>query len=1092
MQINLNIAKRIVIIFGFLFIFLPGKTVFAQDFSVTQEKRGITTRFIKPEIFPGLGDLNFNIVRIVNHADSAIRIKPILVMPPKWNLFSNPYNDTLVKAHDSISLIYRFKLPDKVSSEISYDLSFRAYSSKNNLLSENICKIYPEPRHDWNITMPENRVFFSPRNDQTGFSVKVENKGNVGETIDLKINIDKKIDLTSTGSWQPGQPLVLEPFQDTVLNFDLEYSNKANPVFDLSKFQIDASTEDTLLRKPLMIEKYSDTYAPFVIDRSLPHQIEVGFRTFSKNDKILPFIKTRGKATLNKQSTLAYNFNYYALTGNENFISNTYYNFLYSWKMLKVGLGAFSSPLGRNLYTRSGLMVNGIMKLSPTLQMEGYLSQSIIYPKTSVATGLTYQKKKIKLLGTLAYDIDNDKKVNTGSAMISSNVIPIFKNHEISFNLYGYHEVHSLTQKYTMAGVAYDLNYFIKIGKVVTLQFSNNYGSPNMPGTQMGVLNFFARSSFQLGKSRKIAVSYANTSRDYYSYSYEGVKLPTDRLYNQYSSLMFQSNKNIRHIWEAGPSVESFISYRSSAAYPEDQTEYRTQKLRMEYRGIILKSLTLNMKTGMSNILIIDSRETKDRKYDFHLMGGYSFPNGIAINFSYDYGPMVNSGLYQFAGDAKNHSLNFGPGIYQTYAKDRVAFNLFSNFTYRFDLKYGSININPKVEAYLFRDWYVVASGTYHYAQQQYPDIKTRNSYVYFEFSIKKRFGKSEFNKWQRGTRKLRVELFKDDNGNGQKDDNEKGVPDVKTRLTLTNTDDPEISTQFPIDITLLSNSKGMVYYNQLPTGFYDLNLVPLGDVREYFYVNKAIEKIQLTENDVHYIPFQKATKLTGKLIVERQKFIRKGTENLDLENIKITAYDNNENSYSAFTLEDGTFTIFVPGNNTYFLRMGNVFGSGFKILKNDIPVRVGDTVVEPVVFNIEEISRQVKFKDSKAAPADSVRQQPLKIKVLHGKFYENSNKVPVDKDAIPEFNIKEAPVPERPIISGNFYVVLGQDQNRTEAVKMIRILKENGIDAKLGYLDTENMYYVYSGYFATKAETRAELDRMRQAGLNEAESVKF
>jgi len=1093
LQINLNIAFKIIIIFGLSLFILPGLKLAAQVQNHEPDGQELSVRFIKPEINQKAGELSFNIIRAVNHSDSAVRFKPILILPTDWVLFSNPYEDTLVNAHDSVSLIYRFKLPKEASSDIKYEVAFRAYSMKNTLLAENACHIFPEPAHNWEVITPDSRVFFYPRQNQTHFDLIVENKGNTGELINLNFTVDKKVDLTSTGKWQPGQPIQLNPFQDTTLNFDIKYISEENRVFDLNKIQIHAVSGDKMVTKAFMIEKYSDTYSPLMIDRSLPHQAEIGFRTFSRNNKVLPFIRARGLSTFKNQGTFFYNFNYYAVTGNENFIRNTYYNFLYSWKSIKVGLGAFSSQLGRNMYTRNGIMVSNVIKLSPTLSMEAFLSQSIVTPKTSIATGFKYEKNKIGFKGSIAYDLDMERKVNTGSVMLLSNVIPLFRNNDMSFNIFGYHETHDLVNDYTLMGIAWDINYFIKIKDAILIQLINNYGSPNMPGPQMGLFNFGARSIFLLGdKKKSISITYINSSRNYYSYSFEGIKSPNDKLYNQYTNLVFHTNKNPNHIWEAGPSVESYISYRTTGAINGSTTEYRTQKLRFEYKGSIYKNLTLNLKTGLSNILIIDSRETEEQKYDFHLLGGFNFSRGYAFSFAYDYGPMVNSGLYQFAGDAKNHSINVGPTIMGTYFNKRLIFNLFANLGYRFDLQYGSININPKIEAYLLRDWYLVMSGTYHYSQQQYPEFKTQNSHIYFECSLKKRWGKSEFNKWQKSTRQLKVVLFKDDNGNGIKEDLEKGVPYVKTRLILTNSDNMDVSTQFPVDITLLSNEKGIVNYNRLPTGFYELGITPLSDVKEYFYVTKSVEKLQLDRNKVYYVPFQKATKLTGRLTMERQKFIRKGTETIDLGRIKITAYDNQGNSYSSFTLEDGSFTIFVPGNNSYYVRMGNVFGDSFKILKNDITVNVTDKVTEEVVFNVVEINRQIKFKEAKPALADTSGPEPLKIKVLHGKFYENSSNVPVDKDAIPEFNIKEAPVAEENIIPGNFYVVIAADVGRTESIKLIRIVAENGIKASLGYLDKEGKYYVFTKYYDNKGDAREELDRMKQVGLNEAEIVKF
>ena len=180
--------------------------------------------------------------------------------------------------------------------------------------------------------------------------------------------------------------------------------------------------------------------------------------------EFLPFIKARGITTFKNLSTFQYNFNYYALTGNEDFISNSYYSFLYNWKLLKVGLGAFSSQLGRNLYTRHGVMISNIIKLSPVFSLEAFVSQSFFTPKTSVAVGYTIEKNKIGLHGSVSYDVDGEKKVNTGSVMLQSNLITLFKNHDISFNLYGYNEYHYLTKDYTLTGIAWDINYNAKFG----------------------------------------------------------------------------------------------------------------------------------------------------------------------------------------------------------------------------------------------------------------------------------------------------------------------------------------------------------------------------------------------------------------------------------------------------------------------------------------------------------------------------------------------------------------------------------------------------------------------------------------------------
>jgi hypothetical protein len=142
----------------------------------------------------------------------------------------------------------------------------------------------------------------------------------------------------------------------------------------------------------------------------------------------------------------------------------------------------------------------------------------------------------------------------------------------------------------------------------------------------------------------------------------------------------------------------------------------------------------------------------------------------------------------------------------------------------------------------------------------------------------------------------------------------------------------------------------------------------------------------------------------------------------------------------------------------------------------------------------VSEINRQVKFKEvaPKPALADSLHKEPLKIKILHGKFYENSSEAAVDKNAIPQFKIKEAPVPEQNIIPGNYYVIVSTDSSRTVSVKIKRIIDENGVECNLGFNEKDSKYYVFTKYFLSKSEAKAELERLQKAGIPDAQIIKF
>jgi len=684
--------------------------------------------------------------------------------------------------------------------------------------------------------------------------------------------------------------------------------------------------------------------------------------------------------------------------------------------------------------------------------------------------------------------------INTGSILFRSDVIQIVKNHEISLNLYGFHEYNYYAKEYTLMGVAWDFNYFARIGKLVNFRFTHNFGSPEVPGPQMGLNSFTIENRFRLkNKKRFIALQFINASRKYFNYDIEGNKMPQIRLFDQYGGVFYNAMDNVGHSWSAGPSIEFYSSQTPSRDVEGLYIDFQSQKVRLEYKSVIARRLTLDMKTGISRILYRELEKIEETRYDFHLMGVYSFNRGFSFMFNYDYGPMVNSGLYQYPGDALNHSFHLGPQVMSYFFNKRVAFNLFTALSYRFDLEYGFVTINPKIEAFLFKDWYAVASGTYTYSEQQYTEIMVRNNHYYFEFAIKKRWGKSDYNKWQKATRRLKIVYFKDENANGIKDGPEEGVPHVKTRLKLEATADQSIKTEFPVDITLLSNDEGIVIFNRLPMGFYDLNITPLGDIREYFYVDRGMQQLELIKTSTIYVPFQKAERIDGIVKVQRQKFIKEEDKGINLTSIKVTAYNNEGNSYSSFTRPDGRFVIYVPGDATYAVRMNNVFGNDFTINRNDIKVTVPDTSGSLIVFNVVERSRQINFKKPKPVASEGQGPTPLKLKVLHGKVYENRAEEGISKEAIPQFDMDIRPPEETQMETGYFYVVLAITTDREEAMRYSMIFKESGVTSFVGYDPEDKKYYVCTNKYNTIGDAREDQRRLKDRGYKkEVEIIKY
>jgi hypothetical protein len=163
---------------------------------------------------------------------------------------------------------------------------------------------------------------------------------------------------------------------------------------------------------------------------------------------------------------------------------------------------------------------------------------------------------------------------------------------------------------------------------------------------------------------------------------------------------------------------------------------------------------------------------------------------------------------------------------------------------------------------------------------------------------------------------------------------------------------------------------------------------------------------------------------------------------------------------------------------------MENVFGADFKILHNDIPAVLSDSTSGEVVFNVAETNRQLRIKKADPVAQNSAKSAQQKLKVLSGDLYEKTGEVAVDKNATPEFDITPAPVEEQIMISGKFYVVVGEVKNLKSAIKYKKLMAEQGINTYIGLTNKPNLLYVYTNHYQSKAEAKAEVNLMTKVGL--------
>jgi hypothetical protein len=225
---------------------------------------------------------------------------------------------------------------------------------------------------------------------------------------------------------------------------------------------------------------------------------------------------------------------------------------------------------------------------------------------------------------------------------------------------------------------------------------------------------------------------------------------------------------------------------------------------------------------------------------------------------------------------------------------------------------------------------------------------------------------------------RIKVIAFRDLNGNGVLDPNEKGIEDMLIMLTkndsVINTESAEQDLNaVPKVYELVTNGKGLVEYDNIPVGEYIITARPLTTMGGWFDGKTFYRTID--KNKVIYIPLSKGARVSGGILMERAKF--SDNKPVYLGNIRVTAVNiESGKTFSTLTDEDGQFVLFAP-NGSYKITINEAaVGNRFEFLQNNIPLKITkDFENYNVSFYLVEKERKIRMGGKRRSPALPVQR---------------------------------------------------------------------------------------------------------------------
>lgn len=932
---------------------------FSQFYRYSNPAAEVNIEFLKEKIEARSASTFFNTVTVTNNSSKEVNFNLRITVPEGWSLMANEQYSLKLEAGQQIVIPFRASVSKKAKGEIGYIIGASILDQKGVVLKNKYSFVHI-PK-EFNLTIkPLNRITYI-NNDNTDSEIKllVSNKGNSVELVGFKITSNNNIKIDNEIKNVLEFDIQVPPQKDTIINLSATYIPDDLGIL-LYKVDIKSFNENLDYSTTIWYKFLSNEFSNTLSTKYIPLSIDIGIQNLFQETSPNYMFTINGNTLFKNDHIL-----YYRLQ-----TLNNWQNDLYSGTRFWVGYKV------KDLNIKLGDVTNGIGK---SLNGKGFEFQ-LNKKKASIKVLSVYNLNRdrldhgieyaYRLSGTnrirLQVALENNRKNNSNAALTSINSSFKFKSHLIGFQLgVSSLDLNNLDFSSPKLGWYNNVSYSTKFKKT-TIIARSNYGSSDYLGFFNGRWIINSEINHSLTNTQFLNFSYYKTSISPKSTNENFKKI--DFIDNYSTKYTYHYSRNI-----SGIATILFDNLKSNNFTGISNNSYvhvlsPKAKIDMRIRG-----------NDPYNIFAIGITSSFNFVDEFNYVYDSTTVNiNKNSNISYIISSLVrtkNFGVFLNYFDGPRTSVQFlNNSLYKADSKVIMLTPFYENFLYknivktRFDLNYygdiisraNRINLNIQTEFYLKNSLQIefLANISYMTDYDQIEEETQKYSSTYFGLRIKKEFG------WDQPRVKfhdITLQFYKDLNGNKIKDDKEPGVKDVLVffkRLKdneFIHSDNIEF-----MNIELLSNQSGIILYEKLPEGLYEITLVPVGKTMGNYSAEESKITVKVDNDQNIFIPFLENNKIFGKIALNRSKISNLGR--LDLSNIKISATSTTGKIYSALTDKSGNFTIFVPNVDKYTVKVNNIFYEHFNLQQNNFEVQLNGYRQFEVTFIFDEKVRRINF----------------------------------------------------------------------------------------------------------------------------------
>lgn len=914
----------------------------------------------------------FNVVKIINPTDKRMQFNAQFTLPRGWSLMGEERKLITLNPNDSILLPIRGSISPKAKGDIGYALVASLTNNKGQSFKNKYSFINIPKKSELKYRITQRNYFISNDNNKTTIEFEYSNRGNVDEVVYMEFQLDNGIAITNAHLKNFNTEFLLPVNQDTTVQFAVYHNNTANTRSqDIYKVHVKSNTKDTTFENILWVKKVEQKYDNYIPDRNRLLIIEASaLNLFSDYDPIYN-LELSGSFLMRKTGSLYYRFRTMGSQFSKDPWLYSRWKTVYNFKKFNLEIGDISNDIDQIIYGR------------------GVQTDIILYNQKLNLTAVENLFNKNKLFGGL-FELRPTKQTTLELGGVVSREPNLRHENKLGVLGFSISKIKNL-RIYLRGGISettfldYNNEKKLGYGGRASVQYQSRHLNIN---TYLNLGDRYYKGYFGGRIQGASNLSYTFTDRLSLNWNanifnnappiYTGTELEERLFVNNFNSVMtldyIQSAKlsYFAGVRQDIKSSNDFYNFDSEYSL-NVPTTYLTGGIRIRSLN---SPLTASLRSAFGYSLgtfdpeaIVDAPETSTYKYPSIEIGGGIRGNIWKLFFTYYEGPYtMNQHYSRIYFDYTTRIVRILPQI------DIFAFNKLIKISNRtnatFDLKAKATryNVSTIISAFPGKGWRLQFINTigHQSTYDEFIDEKYSFTSTYFEVKVRKKFG---FDQPRIQYHDLQIVFYKDLNGDGEKTEDEPGINNVLARISVDNTvnDSMQQINNFSeggfYTTELLSDIKGIIRYNNIPSGFYTVNYVTLSEMKGNFSSDKSIERFIITDDQTLYIPFKENNKIYGSVILNRSKLSNLGT--ISPSNIKITATDSKGNIYSTLTNKKGDFTLYVPNVDRYTINMNNIFYEHFNLVQNNFTVELNGYKQFEINFILNEKRRRINFSNN-------------------------------------------------------------------------------------------------------------------------------